>query len=102
MEHLTGGFSFVLEGTEGTILQSEINSGPYVRLSSDPGFKGYGAMHGHHPDKGPKPPFIAFGPDVKEDVRLDGVSMLDLCPTMAALLGVELPQMVGKPLPFLK
>ena len=102
LEHLTGGFSFVLEGTEGTILQSEVNNGPYVRIKTDPNFKGYGAMHGHHPDKGPKPPFMAFGPDVKQGVQLDGVSMLDLCPTMAALAGVQMEGMVGKPLPFLK
>ena len=100
LEHLTGAFSFVLEGTFGTILQTAVNNGPYVRLSSDPNFKGYGAMHGHHPDKGPKPPFIAFGPDVKKGVRLDGVSMLDLCPTMAKLAGVQMEGMVGKPLPF--
>ena len=57
-------------------------------------------MHGHHPDKGPKPPFIAFGPDVKKGVRLNGVSMLDLCPTMARLAGVTMEGLVGKPLPF--
>ena len=100
LEHLTGAFSFVLEGTFGTILQTAVNDGPYVRLSSDPNFKGYGAMHGHHPDKGPKPPFIAFGPDVKKGVRLDGVSMLDLCPTMAKLAGVRMEGMAGQPLPF--
>ena len=101
-EHLTGKFSFVLEGTNGTILDAQVNNGPYVQPKDTKWKKGYGAMHGHHPDKGPKPPFIAFGPDVKKGVILDGVSMLDLCPTMAKLAGVEMTGMVGKPLPFLK
>ena len=100
LEHLSGAFSFVLEGTTGTILQTPVNCGPYVRSKNDPDFKGYGAMHGHHPDKGPKPPFIAFGPDVKKGVRLDGVSMLDICPTLAKLAGVRMEGMAGKPLPF--
>lgn len=99
-EHLSGGFSFVLEGTDGTILESQVNNGPYIQPKDERWFKGYGAMHGHHPDKGPKPPFIAFGPDVKKGVRLNGVSMLDLCPTMARLAGVTMEGLVGKPLPF--
>lgn len=40
--------------------------------------------------------FIASGRGVKPGVRLDGVSNLDIAPTLARLLGVELKDMQGR------
>jgi hypothetical protein len=43
---------------------------------------------------------IVYGPHVPH-VTLGTVDMLDLAPTMAALLGVALPTAVGKPISVL-
>ena len=101
-EGLAGGFSFVVEGTWGNMLNRTLPQGGYVLRSDDPAYHAYRAMHGHHPDKGIKPPFIAFGPDVQPGVCIEQASMLDICPTLAALAGVDMPHMTGKPLPILR
>ncbi|QNK40951.1 alkaline phosphatase family protein [Caproicibacter fermentans] len=100
-EQLRGGFSFVLEGTEGTLFGNEV-SVPAVISADSPLFQFHRAMHGHHPDKGDKPPFLAFGPDILPGVRLDSGNMIDVCPTFAKLARVDLPAMEGKPFPILK
>jgi predicted AlkP superfamily pyrophosphatase or phosphodiesterase len=57
------------------------------------------AAHGHAPSLPPMGAgFLMAGPGVREGVRLDEVSMLDLAPTAARLLGVELPGAQGSPL----
>ncbi len=57
------------------------------------------AAHGHAPSL-PKlnAAFLMAGPGVREGVTLDTVSMLDLAPTAARLLGVDLPGAEGRPL----
>jgi predicted AlkP superfamily pyrophosphatase or phosphodiesterase len=57
------------------------------------------AAHGHAPSL-PKlnAAFLMAGPGVREGVTLDAVSMLDLAPTAARLLGVDLPGAEGQPL----
>jgi arylsulfatase A-like enzyme len=42
--------------------------------------------------------FLMAGPGVREGARLDTVSMLDLAPTAARLLAVDLPGAEGTPL----
>src|SRR4051812_15371503 len=44
--------------------------------------------------------FIASGSGVKPGVTLDAVSSIDVAPTIARLLGVELPKAKGKALPL--
>ena len=100
-EGLAGEFSFVVEGTLGTLFQNGFNA-PAVIPRESPLYDQYSATHGHHPSKGEKPPFVAFGPAIKPGVVLDGADLMDECPTLAALLGVSLPQMEGKPCPIFK
>lgn len=57
-----------------------------------------GAEHGFHPDKGPRPPFVACGPDVLKGVVLPEAELVDGAPTYAKILGVKLPNADGKPL----
>jgi arylsulfatase A-like enzyme len=38
------------------------------------------------------------GPGIRESASVDTVSMLDLAPTAAALLGIDLPEAEGRPL----
>ena len=59
----------------------------------------YLAAHGHAPTI-PKlaAAFMMAGPGIRQGVSVDTVSMLDLAPTAAVLLGVNLPEAEGQPL----
>ncbi|WMJ84410.1 alkaline phosphatase family protein [Oscillospiraceae bacterium LTW-04] len=101
-EHLKGDFSFVLEGTLGTLFQNSLTDSLIIPFGSSE-YKFYRAMHGHHPAKGNKPPLIAFGPDILPSERLISGDMMSIYPTLALLLGVSIPEVVdGKPFPILK
>ncbi len=101
-EGLAGeGMCFMVEGTRGTFLEKKLQ-GPLVinMVNSQKG--GYKATHGHHPDKMPQPPFIAFGPDVQKGKVIENGDILNICPTLARLLKVDMPQATGKVLPILQ
>ena len=100
-EQLMGDFNFVLEGTEGTLFANDLHEKLIIPYGT-PEYKMYRATHGHHPSKGEKPPFIAFGPGICPGNHIDHGTMLDVCPTLAALVGVDMPQMVGNPFPILR
>lgn len=99
-EGLSGDFSFVVEGTEGTMFHNHMRA-PLVRKKHEPNFNNYKGMHGHSPKKGQKPPFLVFGPDVKEGIIIESGDMLDECPTLASLLGIEMKGVEGKPFDIL-
>jgi predicted AlkP superfamily pyrophosphatase or phosphodiesterase len=94
-ERLKGNFSFV------TFFQNSLTD-PLLIHFGTPEYQYYRAMHGHHPSKGDKPPLIAFGPDIMPGVRLANGGMIEICPTLAQLLGVDMPEAEGNPLPILK
>ena len=100
-ERLTGDFWFVLEGTLGTVFMDEVDTLAVVPKDS-PRFQGYRASHGHHPGKGEKPPLIAWGPDVLPGAVIEKGRIIDVCPTLAALMEVDMPQAEGCALPILK
>ena len=72
-----------------------LKSGPKPRKKGSGPTK-YKANHGHHPDKGPDPFFLGFGPDFKEGVRLPGARIIDEAPTYAKILGLTIPEADGK------
>ena len=58
----------------------------------------YLAGHGHAPSLAAlAAAFVMAGPGVREGVDVDSLSMLDVAPTAARLLGVELPAAQGAP-----
>ncbi len=81
---------FMVEGTYGTSFSSRIGENdveiPHGNSHGDR------AKHGYHPDKGHKPPLIAFGPDIKSGVRIKTATMYDICPTICTLADLWLPQ----------
>lgn len=87
-EGLTGNFSFVIEGTNGTMFDMHY-CGDVVINKQSPKYNKYLATHGYHPNKGQKPPFVAFGPNIKKGSFVDRASMLDVYPTLLKLLGLE-------------
>ncbi|MDK2978491.1 MAG: hypothetical protein PWP52_1205 [Bacteroidales bacterium] len=95
-EGLSGDFSFVIESGDGVIFDNELGDCAIleVKIANNEVYKG---MHGHHPSKGHKPPFIAFGPDVKSDVVINSGDLLDICPTLVKLLDVQMDNLEGNP-----
>lgn len=100
-EHLSGDFEFMMEMREGCVVTNAL-TGKKITEPGDPSVKTYRSNHGYHPSKGPKPPVIAFGPDIDGGNILNEGNMLDVCPSMARLLDVEMPDLPGHPYPFIK
>jgi len=94
-EGLYGKFSFVLE-TDGYTSFSNDWRRPYVRNIDPSDYKFGHGTHGHRPDLGPQPTFVAFGPDIKPGVVIERRPIVDEAPTYAKILGVELPDADGK------
>lgn len=92
---LFGGFSFVLE-TDGYTSFGEHLVRPAVRGFSYDDYRYGRGTHGHRPEKGPQPVFIAKGPSFKTGVTLAEGSILNHAPTLAEALGVELRSSVGR------
>lgn len=94
-DHLSGGFSFVLE-TDNVTHFSDDWTGEY--MTPDKAFlQGYFyGSHGYHPDKGPKMAFIGRGPAFKQGAVLESARLQDQAPTYARILGVSLPDTDGR------
>jgi predicted AlkP superfamily pyrophosphatase or phosphodiesterase len=55
------------------------------------------AVHGYHPDRpGYSSLFFAAGSGIRRSVELESLCIVDLCPTLAALLGLKLPATEGR------
>lgn len=94
-EHLSGDFSFVLE-TDGYTSFAGNWSGPVVRGFDTSDYRCGRATHGHHPDKGPSPTVIAFGPSIQEGAVVEQCRLVDEAPTFAAALGIHMDDVDGK------
>ena len=93
-EHLDGDFSFVLE-TDGRTSFSDDCMPPILSNVDLTDFRlGY-ATHGYLPDKGPQPVFVAKGPAFQNGKTLDRRPIVDVAPTLAEVLGLELPEAQG-------
>lgn len=84
-----GPFSFVLE-TDGVTHYNNDWQGDYITPHE---LKG---AHGHHPDKGPRPPIVAVGPAFKKGAVLQGAELVDGATTWAHVLGADLPEAQGR------
>ncbi len=91
---LDGDFSFVLEGDGFTSFNDDLVR-PIVRDTDVTDYRYGRATHGHMPEKGPQPTFIGAGPSFKKGVRIENGHVLNHAPTIAKVLGIELPEAVG-------
>lgn len=97
-KHLDGAFSFVVE-TDGYTSFGDRWTRPAVLDRNNNDDYRYGkATHGHLPEKGPQPIFAAKGPAFKENITLPNGRLVDEGPTLAAVLGVEIPGADGHPM----
>ncbi|MDI9520003.1 MAG: hypothetical protein QM308_02455 [Bacillota bacterium] len=53
------------------------------------------ATHGHHPDRGPQPTLIAFGPSIKAGVVVEKRCIVDEPSTFAKVLGLDMGDIDG-------
>ncbi|MBI3245938.1 MAG: alkaline phosphatase family protein [Deltaproteobacteria bacterium] len=87
------GAVFALAAKEGYMFTAAPNTTPLISASS---FKG---MHGYLPSMPAMATgFIVSGAGVRKDLRIPLVRMLDVAPTVATLLGVELGEATGLPI----
>ncbi len=95
-ERLAGDFSFVLETDGYTSFRNEWTR-PLVRALDIEDYRFGRATHGHHPDKGPQPTMLAFGPGIRAGAVVDEHRpIVDVPPTVAKVLGFEMPGADGR------
>lgn len=93
--HLAGDFTWVVESEPGVIVGMHWDRRPVVRRG-DPDSVGYLGNHGHEPSLGAQPVFIASGPGFRPGADAGRRSIVDVAPTLAALLGLDLPTAEGR------
>ena len=94
-EHLSGGFSFVIETDGYTSFTSDWRE-PYVHPLDISDYRFGRATHGHLPDKGPQPTLLAFGPDIRPGAVVERAALVDEPATIARVLGLEFGDIDGK------
>lgn len=95
-EHLSGDFSFVLEG-DGYTSFSEAFTRPLVRNFDFTDYRSGRATHGYLPSKGPQPAFAAAGPAFRPGALLESSGIVNLAPTLAKALGFSMENTDGRP-----
>lgn len=93
---LDGEFSFVLE-TDGFTSFGEEWTYPYVRPLCNTDYRFGRATHGHKPEKGAQPTFIAKGPSFRKGAIIPEGSILGHAPTFAKIFGLTLKDATGVP-----
>lgn len=91
---LSGPFDYVVESEPGVLVGAAWDR-PAIAVPGDAAFTGYIGNHGHHPQHGAQPVFLASGPAFTPGADAGRRSMLDQAPTFAAVLGLELPSAQG-------
>lgn len=91
--HYYGPFEFVLESDGKTVFRDDFNKDIFFDVKDDPN---YTAKHGYMPEKGPQPVFLAAGPDFKAGAVLPLAHVTDIAPTVARVLGQEMPMADGR------
>lgn len=72
-------------------------SGDYVSPTTTPGR----GTHGYDPERPEmRASFVAYGPAIAPGKITADVNLIDVAPTVAAWLGLRLPQALGRPLPI--
>lgn len=93
---LTGPFDFIIEGKEPMQFSSTLEGRDAFEKYLPAGYHSSAASHGHLPWRDETTTFIAYGPDVAENVVIDRSSMLNEAPTMAAMLGIKMENTDGQ------
>jgi predicted AlkP superfamily pyrophosphatase or phosphodiesterase len=90
-----GPFSFMV-ATDGTVTISGAWTKDAIEELGADEQKPARATHGHEPDMGHDPIFIARGPGFREGAVLERAELRDIAPTLAGLWGETMPQAEGQ------
>lgn len=91
---LEGPFDYVLEAGDGYFFADAIKPELFNKSWAKDGGDHIG-KHGHHPSRGDKPPFLVSHPGLESRETRDH-SILDIAPTLCALLDLPCESMQGK------
>lgn len=96
--HVAGDFDFIIESRLPVAFgeRMDLDSIYGSRIPGD--HKIGAATHGGNPKREELTTFIAAGPDIKPGVVLERRSMVDEAPTLASLLGFDMPDIDGTPM----
>ncbi|MBR3841003.1 MAG: alkaline phosphatase family protein [Erysipelotrichales bacterium] len=92
--HLEGPFDFVIEGEKAISFGNRLDCDIFGKTEIGD-YKTSKASHGGLPFKDETTTFIACGPSVKQGVVVERCSMVNEAPTMAKMLGFEMPDVDG-------
>ena len=95
--HLDGAFSFVIEADGYTSFGDHWTRPVVLDRNNNDDYRYGRATHGHLPEKGPQPVFAAKGPAFRDGAVLPSGRLVDEAPTLAAVLGLEIPGADGHP-----
>ena len=90
-----GPFSFML-ATDGHTTLVENWDGAVFREKDPSDYRTGSATHGYEPELGPQPVFLAHGPAIREGAVIPRAHLIDEAPTLAKILGQEMPQAQGR------
>ena len=90
-----GPFSFML-ATDGKTSVSEAWTEDAVEILGADEQRPTRGSHGYEPELGPQPVFLAHGPAFRDGAVLPNAKLVDIAPTLAKVLGQELPQADGR------
>ena len=90
-----GPFSFMV-ATDGKTSISEKWLGNVTEILGADEQKPLQGTHGYEPELGPQPVFLGRGPAFREGAVLPRAQLMDIAPTLAQVLGQELPEAEGR------
>ncbi len=96
--HLSGPFDFILEGKKPIAFGSAWAGDQVFGKPEYGGYTPLRASHGGLPFKDETTTFIASGPNVRPGAVVERRSIVDDAPTMARMLGFDLPEVDGRPI----
>ena len=88
-----GPYSFMVEAEDGYGFANSWTAEHPVAPLPNGGLRG---AHGHTPERGPQPVFLAHGPAFKDGAYLENAKAVDIAPTLAAALGQTMPEADGR------
>ena len=92
---LSGDFAFILE-TDGYTGFADSWHEPICNPIDYSNYRLGQATHGYEPEKGPQPVFLGRGPHFKPGAVIPKAEVIDEAPTLARILGQEMPEADGR------
>ncbi|MDD3400566.1 MAG: ectonucleotide pyrophosphatase/phosphodiesterase [Eubacteriales bacterium] len=96
--HTNGNYDFMIESDGKASFSARANYTDIFTKCDISDYRTSVATHGHMPHKGVQPSFFLYNPFAKDKVVLEHGRIIDQAPTLAKLLGFDMPCADGKPI----